>query len=170
MVVATTANNNTAIGISAMHLLTTGSGNVCVGSVTSGGTAAPVFNLVAENDRVVMGSSSVTNAYVKVAWTVVSDARDKTNFAPVPHGLDFVNQLLPTSYRFKVARDDDTPNGNVRYGFKAQDILALEGADSVIVDSSNPDLLMYNSDALIPVLVKAIQELTARVAQLEGKV
>ena len=168
MPVATTASHNTALGVAVMNSLTTGSGNVCVGSVTSGGTVAPVFNLIAENDRVVMGSSSVTNAYVKVAWTVVSDARDKTNFSPVPHGLDFVNKLQPTSYRFKVARDNDTPNGNVRYGFKAQDILALEGAKSVIVDSSNPDLLMYNSDALIPVLVKAIQELTARVAQLEA--
>jgi hypothetical protein len=168
LAVATTAAYNTALGANAMQGTTTGLGNVCVGSLNSGGVYSPVFNLIAENDRVVMGSASVTNAYVKVAWTVVSDARDKTNFAPVPHGLDFVNQLQPTSYRFKVARDDDTPNGNVRYGFKAQDILALEGADSVIVDSSNPDLLMYNSDALIPVLVKAIQELTARVSQLES--
>jgi len=32
-----------------------------------------------------MGSIGVTNAYVQVAWTVVSDARDKTNFGVVPH-------------------------------------------------------------------------------------
>jgi hypothetical protein len=117
-----------------------------------------------------MGSTGVTNAYVQVAWTVVSDARDKTNFAPVPHGLDFVNQLNPTSYQFKVSREDDTPTGIVRYGFKAQDILALEGDNPVIIDSEDLEKLRFNSDSLIPVLVNAIKELTARLETLENKV
>jgi hypothetical protein len=117
-----------------------------------------------------MGSTGVTNAYVQVAWTVVSDARDKTNFAPVPHGLDFVNKLLPTAYQFKESREDDTPVGLIRYGFKAQDILALEGDNSVIIDNENPDKLRFNSDSLIPVLVNAIKELSARLETLENKV
>jgi hypothetical protein len=108
---------------------------------------------------VVMGHTAVTNAYVQVAWTVVSDQRDKTNFGLVPHGLDFIKQLNPVSYQFKVDRDTDVANGPVRYGFKAQDILALEGEDNaVIIDNENPDKLRYNGEALVPVLVNAIKE------------
>jgi len=116
-----------------------------------------------------MGSTGVTNAYIQVAWTVVSDARDKTNFAPVPHGLEFVNQLKPTAYQFKENRETDVPTGIVRYGFKAQDILALEGDTPVIIDTEDLDKLRFNSDSLIPVLVNAIKELTARLELLEGK-
>jgi len=123
-----------------------------------------------------MGSTGVTNAYIQVAWTVVSDARDKINFAPVPHGLEFVKALQPTAYQFRTARDSEETNGRVRYGFKAQDVLALEGANPVIVDNEDADKLRMIDTALIPVLVKAIQEqqaiiesLTTRLTALESK-
>jgi hypothetical protein len=160
---------NTGIGYLA-SCGSTGSGNISIGPVNSAGTNAPAFSISTESNRISMGSTGITNAYVQVAWTVVSDARDKTNFAPVPHGLDFVNQLNPTSYQFKVSREDDTPTGAVRYGFKAQDILALEGDNPVIIDSEDLEKLRFNSDSLIPVLVNAIKELTARLETLENKV
>ena len=160
---------NTGIGYLA-SCGSTGSGNISIGPVNSAGTNAHAFSISTESNRISMGSTGITNAYVQVAWTVVSDARDKTNFAPVPHGLDFVNQLNPTSYQFKVSREDDTPTGIVRYGFKAQDILALEGDNSVIIDSEDLEKLRFNSDSLIPVLVNAIKELTARLETLENKV
>lgn len=106
-----------------------------------------------------MGSTGVTNAYVQVAWTVVSDARDKTDFAPVPHGLDFVCKLQPTAYRYTQTRGDAAGHGPVRYGFKAQDVLALEGNSPVIVDAENADKLRFNDQAMIAVLVNAIKEL-----------
>jgi len=109
-----------------------------------------------------MGSTGVTNAYIQVAWTVVSDARDKINFAPVPHGLEFVKALQPTAYQFRTARDSEETNGGVRYGFKAQDVLELEGANPVIVDNEDADKLRMVDTALIPVLVKALQELNAK--------
>lgn len=165
---------NVAVGRSALYY-TTGSGNIGLGFRNNAGTYAPVFDPTTENNRVVMGHTAVTNAYVQVAWTVVSDARDKMNFAPVPHGLDFVKQLDPVAYQFKVDRDTETPNGNVRYGFKAQDILALEGDNPVIIDNEDEDKLKYNGESLVPVLVKAMQEqqaiiesLTNRIAALEG--
>ena len=54
-------------------------------------------------------------------------------FKSVPHGLDFVNQLEPVAFKFKKDRDTEIPTGDVRYGFKAQDILALEGDNPVII-------------------------------------
>lgn len=158
---STTGICNVAVGNNALENLTTGGGNIGVGGLTSGATTAPVFNVTTENNRIVMGSTSVTDAYVQVAWTVVSDARDKINFNVVPHGLDFVNKLKPVAYQFRFNRESDEPNGGVRYGFKAQDILELEGDNPVIIDNETPDKLRYRGESLVPVLVKAIQELKA---------
>ena len=92
------------------------------------------------------------------------------NFAPVPYGLDFVNQLQPTAYQFKVDRDTEEPNGDVRYGFKAQDILALEGDNPVIIDAEDPERLKYKGEHLVPVLVNAVQELTTMVKDLQAEI
>jgi hypothetical protein len=154
----TTASNNTAVGYQAGLNITTGANNACFGYVA--GTDA-VRNITTNSNEIVMGNNSHTAAYIKVAWTVTSDARDKTSFATVPHGLAFVNLLTPTAYQFRVSREDETAIGPVRYGFKAQDILAAEGILPVIIDNSDPENLKYNQDSMIAVLVKAIQELKA---------
>jgi len=173
---STTAASNVAIGVNAGSALTTGQANTILNPFNSAGINAPVFSITTQNDRISMGSSGVTNAYVQVAWTVVSDARDKTDFQPMPHGLSFVKQLNPVSFYFKQSRDSDVKVGTKRYGFKAQEILALEGGDAVIIDNEDSEKLRYNGEALVPVLVKAIQELssanealTVRIAALEAK-
>ena len=153
---------NTALGRSALNQCT-GSENIAIGYGIN-----TVFNTIAHDNRIVMGSTNATNAYIQVAWTVVSDARDKTNLSTIPHGLDFVKQLKPTAFQFKKSRELDEPHGPLRYGFLAQDILALEGPDSVIIDSEDPEKLRYNGESLVPVLVQAIQELTAKVEALQN--
>jgi hypothetical protein len=166
----TTGNNNTAFGAQALFNVSTGSGNIGIGPLNSSGSYAPVFDATTHSNRYIAGHASISHAYVKVSWTVTSDERDKMNFAPVPYGLDFVNQLKPTAYQFKVDRDTETPNGDVRYGFKAQDILALEGDNPVIIDTEDADHLKYKGEHLVPVLVNAVQELTAMVEELQNEV
>ena len=172
-----TGSKNTAIGASALNSNTTGSYNVAIGGAalsssngsgntainpyTSTGSNSPAFSITTQDNRISMGSTSVTNAYIQVAWTVVSDARDKTNFAEVPHGLDFVINLKPTAYRYKENRESAEGRGPVRYGFKAQEVLALEGDNPVIVDAEDSEKLRFNDQSMIAVLVKAIQELKA---------
>jgi hypothetical protein len=160
---------NTAEGYQALKNNTTGSANTAISPTNSSGVYAPVFDPVGQSDRFCMGSTAVTNAYIQVAWTVVSDARDKTNFGVIPHGLAFVNKLTPVSFQFKELREVDVPHGPVRYGFRAQDILALEGTSPVVVDAEDPEKLRFNESSLIPILVKAVQELTARIAALEAR-
>lgn len=157
----TTGTNNTADGYQALYNNTTGSGNICIGSLNSAGSYAPVYNCTTENDRVVIGSTSVTNAYVNVAWTIVSDRRDKTNIVDIPVGLDFISQLTPVRYERKLDRESIEGDGITRYGFIAQDVLAIEGDAPVIVDSENAEHLRINETSIIAVLVKAVQELKA---------
>jgi len=51
----------------------------------------------------------------------------------------------------------------------AQDVLELEGDNPVIVDTEDLDKLKLKESNLIPVLVNAIQELTAEVQTLKAK-
>jgi hypothetical protein len=166
----TEGNYNTASGVSALSNNTTGSSNTALGSqYTTAGAYAPAFDCTTENNRVSIAHTGVTNAYINVAWTVVSDERDKTDFAPIPLGLAFINKLNPTSYRRKISRDDPTPDGPVRYGFKAQDVLVEEGTNPVIVDNEDPDRLRLVDSNLLAVLVKAVQELSTKNDALEAR-
>ena len=165
----TTGSSNVAVGRSALYNNTTGSGNFGAAFRNSSGTYAPVFNPSTESNRVVMGHTGITNAYVQVAWTVVSDARDKTEIEALEKGLDFVEQLNPVSYKFRKDRDTDETTGKKRYGFLAQEVLEVEGDDNVIVDTEDLDKLKMTHEELIPVLVKAIQELKAEVDLLKAQ-
>lgn len=166
----TSGSQNNGIGNYGLYHCTTGSGNIGFGGLTAANALSPVFTVTTQDNRVVMGHTAVTNAYIQVAWTVVSDSRDKRDIQDLDKGLDFVNQLQPKSYKFKTSREDDTPNGRERYGFLAQDILELEGSNPVIIDDEDPDRLKYCGESLVPVLVKAVQELSARLSAAEAEI
>ena len=85
----------------------------------------------------------------------------------MPHGLNFINQITPIKYNFKTSREDDTPNGNKKYGFSAQEILELEGENPIIVDNEDTDNLKITNTHLVPVLVNAIKELKAEIDELK---
>lgn len=167
---ATTGSYNIAVGGAALLTLQSGNGNVMIGGIDSSGSYNPIFDPTTENNRVIIGSSTTTNAYCKVAWQTTSDARDKTNINQLELGLDFVEQLSPVSYQFKTSRDSNEVSGGIRYGFLAQDILALEGDNPVIIDNEDPEHLSFKETNLIPVLVNAIKELKSRIEELEAKV
>jgi hypothetical protein len=161
---------NVAVGVSALNVNTSGGYNVAIGNSSLGSSTGssnleirsgnfPAFNITNQNNYISLGSSQSTMAYIKIAWTITSDARDKMNFGDVPHGLEFVTKLKPVSYQHKLSREEEVAHGPVRYGFLAQDILELEPDDSVIIDANDPESLRLTESNLLAVLVKAIQEL-----------
>jgi hypothetical protein len=90
-----------------------------------------------------------------------SDARLKKNITPVTLGLDFVNALRPVEY--------DWINPNLtghHYGFIAQEVEPLGWRG---VDTSNPDEYAMRYTDLIAPIVRAVQELSARLAALEAR-
>jgi hypothetical protein len=166
----TTGINNTATGSNALLDNTTGNNNIGIGrnAGRTGGTPQGIVNITTESNRIVMGNDDHTCAQIKIAWTATSDCRDKTCFAPIAIGLDFVRALKPTEYQFRQGgRDSEYTDGKRRYGFLAQDVLPLEGDDPVIISVDDPNKLQYTEAHLIPVLVKAIQELAQEVQYLK---
>ena len=162
-----TGDENVAVGYAALYDAT-GANNIAMG-YDAGRANSPGGNITTASNRIVLGNNNHTSAHIKIDWTVTSDERDKMNFAEVPHGLSFVNDLKPIKFDFKKSRDDETPHGTTKYGFKAQDILALEGDNPIIIDNENEDSLHITNSHLIPVLVKAIQELSAEIEILKAK-
>ena len=152
-------NNAFTAGDNAIHLNATGTFKVVL---NSGLYALPVRDDSHDqnDDGILKYDSTTGEIYTSIAG--VSDLRDKTDFAPVPHGLNFVNQLKPTTYRYKANRNDVEGYGPLRYGFKAQDVLELEGSNPVIVDAKDLEKLRFNDQSMIAVLVNAIQELSAK--------
>jgi len=163
---AVSTGNGTYIGKNAGYNATTGVNNVAVG-LSAGND---IFNITDHSNRIVLSNNSATNAYIKIDWTVTSDKRDKTEIENVPHGLDFVNQLKPVSFKFKKSRENSTAHGLKKYGFLAQDILELEGDNNVIIDNENDETLKVTNSHLIPVLVNAIKELKAQNDSLKSRI
>ena len=108
-----------------------------------------------------MGNSSHTCAQIQVAWTAVSDIRDKCIFGKVPHGKGFLNQVNPIIFSFKDRETGQLTDEKKRYGFSAQEILELEGDEPVLVGNGNPEKLGLTAEYIIPILVNAIKELSA---------
>ena len=152
-----TGDNNTFIGYAAGYQTASegGSNNIAIGHYSG----YSLFGISGLDNRIVMGNSAHTNAYIQISWTVVSDERDKNITGIVPHGKDFVEKLEPIEYQFKDRETGEVKDTTKRYGFSAQKVLELEGNDSVIVDANSPDKLYLTDSYLIPVLVNAIKDL-----------
>jgi hypothetical protein len=140
----------------------------CAAGTLSGGLGT----ITTQNNHIVMGNSSHTCALIQIAWTVVSDERDKCIFGSVPHGRGFLQQINPVKFAFKDRTTGCLTDavGKYRYGFSAQEILAAEGDKPVITSTENPDKLQVTSDYLVPVLVNAIKELSAELDALKERV
>ena len=168
----TTGNYNNFFGANAGRNNTTGSNNLFFGRYA--GTTIPgngLANITTESNRIIMGNADHTCAQIQIAWTTVSDARDKCIYGAINRGLGFLKNVNPIEFAFKdrVTGELKDPAGKRRYGFSAQDILALEGDTPVIVSTENPDQLQMTNDYLIPILVNAVKELSAQVEELKSR-
>lgn len=168
----TTGWNNTAAGVNALLHNTAGSGNISLGPMNAMGDYAPAFDATTQNNTISMGSTATASAHIAVAWTVLSDIRDKIKIGDLSRGLEFVAALRPISYRMRESRDSDEAVGGLRYGFSAQEILELENDKDgpVVVNNDDPDRLRMTTEYLTPVLVKAIQEQQALIRALTEKI
>jgi hypothetical protein len=89
-----------------------------------------------------------------------SDARKKHDIHDLPDALSRIVKLRPVSFRWN---GNDEPGT----GFIAQEVLPLFPE---VVRKEDDGYFSLSYTGLVPELTKAIQELTARVAALEGRV
>jgi len=195
----TTGAYNTAIGYYAGGFISTGTGNTLLG-VNAGASGANNLTTGSTNIIIGTNgnasSSSVSNEVTiyngtnlarfqgsATSWSFTSDSRDKTNVAGIPVGLDFIKTLRPVSYQWdrRDWYDNKQPDGSktdpvISMGFIAQEVeeaVQASGNTDVLnrlVYKNDPENLMIAETGLIPILVKAVQELSAQVTALQAQV
>ena len=174
----TTGSNNTVVGYQVADDLITGSNNTAIGHGAGSASLYPGGQLTGSN-QVIIGNDSITHAYIKVAWTVTSDERDKADIVPMSHGLDIIENITPINYVWDARSSywESEPDGskkqsdNLRTGFSSQNIKAALDAvgyeGNSVVDSKDPESLKLTETNIIPFLVNAVKELSAKVKVLE---
>jgi len=159
-------DNNTVVGpYAAVSSLTTGSANIVIGY-----QAAPSSTSV--SNTITFGNSSITTLRCQVTTiTSLSDARDKKDIQNIPAGLSFINRLRPVSFVWNMR--DGGKVGVPEFGFIAQELQQVQKDAGITVPNlvmdDNPDKLEAGASTLIPVLVKAIQELSAELKVVKAE-
>jgi hypothetical protein len=126
------------------------------------------------------GRDNVATGYFVFAWlgtnvsyinnstgvyTAVSDKRLKKNITPLQYGLKEVLQLNPVMYNMKTEDDDKKKH----IGLIAQEVKIVIDE---LVEDIDEEKQSYGLSAteLVPVLIKAIQELNVKIQTLEAKI
>ena len=193
----TSGYKNIAMGTSVLSSVTVGSGNLAIGhkalvSNTTGsgntgiGYNAGYYNVIGNNNTYIgnqcapvcpdeSNTVNLGNAAIKTlrcqagSITSLSDVRDKTKISSLPSVIEFVNNLNPVSFVWNSRDGSKTKIEDM--GFIAQELLESQNNLNFVVpglvDNSNSDKLEASYAKLIPILVKAIQELTKEVKKLK---
>lgn len=190
---------NTFVGQGSGATITSGANNVFLGHQAGHLIAADTTNsvaigrraLVTGNDQFQLGNSNQTT-YSYGAVQNRSDSRDKTSVRDTVLGMDFIKDLRPVDYKWDI-RDDYVithEDGTVEtlpkdgrmvreryhHGLIAQelrDVMHRHGVDfGGFQDHSvngGRDVLSIGYTELIGPLIKAVQQLNARVESLENQ-
>lgn len=163
-----TGTNSVAIGQLAGSTSTTGTNNVFIGRASLGSSATA-------SDEITLGNSSHTVIRAAVtSITSLSDERDKKDIKDLSTGLEFVESLRPVEFTWN-DRDENGRHDIADFGFIAQDLKkAQEDAEKAevlkLVYEENPEKLEASYGKLIPILVKAIQEMNVKMESLEKEI
>ena len=163
----TTGTFNTMLGHSAGSTTTTASNVTCLGrgAVASGATTS---------NEITLGNSSIASLRCQVQTiSALSDRRDKKDIEELPIGIDFINTLKPVKFTWNMR--DGAKIGQQEAGFIAQDLDEAQidaGAEDYLslVLKNNPEKLEASYGKLVPVLVKAVQELSAEISNLKKEI
>ena len=116
-----------------------------------------------------IGAPNGTNIYN------ASDSRVKTNVVDLDKGLSAIKSLRPVSFNWIDGFCDEEKD--TLYGFIAQEVKAVDSnliqdfATELIIDNNKiENVLRVNEKFIIPILVKAVQELSAKVETLKTEV
>ena len=163
----TSGNYNVCIGTNAGSNLIDGSNNICIGS-----NAQPSTTTI--SNEITLGDSSITTLRCQVTTiTSLSDVRDKKDIVPLSgeQTLTFVDKLNPVSFKWNMRNGAKVDVQDT--GFIAQELQSVQQETNMIIPNLvydvNPDRLEASYGTLIPVLVSAIKELSAKVKALEER-
>jgi hypothetical protein len=104
---------------------------------------------------------SITGTSTTTTYATSSDVRLKHDIVDAPEASSLIDAIKVRSFKW------NSDNSEQRYGMVAQELVTV--APEAVSQPADPDDMMgVDYSKLVPMLVKEIQSLRARVAQLEG--
>ena len=113
------------------------------------------------------GVGSITIVSGNTAFNTTSDYRLKENQVTLANGLTRLNQLKPYNYNF-IAHPDIVQDGFFAHEVAEVVPVAVTGEKDAVNDNGDIEPQQLDNSKLVPLLVKAVQELSAKVEVLEG--
>ena len=193
----TSGLNNICLGLNSGDTITSGLANVCIGafadttSTTSNYANAIGYNVQGAGGYTTVGESGndIRAAHGNITWATVSDVRVKKDIEDSTVGLSFINDLRPVTFNYKNKGDlpkefrgyeegstEVYKNEKTQHGFIAQEVKAaidknsdIKNGFSMWDDDDDTGQQRVGETALVPVLVKAIQELSTTVDELKSE-
>ena len=178
----TTGNNNIALGERCKVTASNANFQFIIGSnVTSNGNSTTTIGY---------DTTEIATNHGSASWAAVSDERYKKDIEDSSAGLSFINDLRPVTFKFKQKNELDTDlygydanstdtdgyTDEVAHGFLAQEIKTAIDNHSEIkagqeIWKESPEAKGKRQNVshigMIPMLVKAVQELSAQVTTLQ---
>ena len=127
------------------------------------GTGTPFIKFANQNDFI----GSITGAASSVAYNTSSDYRLKENVDYTWDATTRLKQLKPARFNF-IADADMTVDGFLAHEVSSIVPEAITGEKDAIDSEGNPEYQGIDQSKLVPLLVKTIQELEARITALES--
>lgn len=115
-------------------------------------------------DTTLVGSISVTTT--ATAYNVSSDHRLKEEVQPLAGGLSKISDLQPVKFKWKL--DGSSGQGFIAHQLQAVVPEAVTGGKDATDEEGNPEYQGVDASKLVPYLVSAVQELKARIEELEA--
>jgi len=112
------------------------------------------------NGTSVVGSITTTSS--ATTYNTSSDQRLKDNIVDAPSASDDIDAIQVRSFDWKA------DGSHQKYGMVAQELQSV-APEAVSGDADSDDMMGVDYSKLVPMLVKEIQSLRARVAELEGE-
>ena len=196
----TTGSSNTFYGTgsgSDTINTTTGSGNVLIGAFSHTSAAGDNYangigygiSAAGGYTTVGLGVDDIRAAHGVATWSTVSDERVKKDIQDSEAGLSFINDLRPRIFKYKTKGDlpkefdsyeegstEVYKNSKTNHGFIAQEVKeAIEKHPELkdgfrMWDVRETGQQEVGETAVIPILVKAVQELSAKCDSLQAEI
>ena len=189
-------NDNVCVGNAAGDALQDANGAVIIGHNSDAASNSNYANVIGHNitggatQRSMIGAGSnfveLDHSTSGNNWANTSDVRIKESIVDSDLGLDFVNKLRAVKYEEKAKKDwpqeflstsgsEDLEEKNQKVfdGFIAQEVKAIVDESKTTfsawqIDENNKKQQLQYAMFVVP-LVKAVQELSAKVTELENK-
>ena len=189
-----TGSTNTALGSGTGNDVTSGGNNTFLG-YNSGDANSPSGSVTTGSNQFCLGDNDVSDLFCADTSISSSDERDKADITDFTHGLSFVKQLRPVTYKWDkrswYAGENPTsadilaavPDGSrkksrVNLGLLAQEVQTLEQEigygnskeDRLVTSLTDDEVNMgLKYERIVPILVNAIKELSDEIDSLKAQ-